>query len=224
MTSSITLSRSSMESTKSVFGFALLIIIICLQLYSLHHQSRNEEYLANLQKTTAENSIVYQEIENNLQKITATFIENKDLSKIQSAQVENELHTIQNNISGTATQIQIQALQADITQLHAFLISPQHKNIPSNNNAPTKKQNSNELKKFDTPQHIYLSAKSLPFRVSSIDIWNGTPQATIYDKNGVDLMGKNESRGGWRLVRMSFDTGKVLFQNRHHQFVRLCLT
>lgn len=75
------------------------------------------------------------------------------------------------------------------------------------------------LKQKITPQR-YMAASALPFQVTSIDIWNGTPQATIQLGNETALMAQGDTRSGWTLIAISFSPGYVVFKNAHDQLIK----
>jgi hypothetical protein len=224
---------------KFFMQFIFLCLITLTQVYSLWHQSNIEKSLDNLHQTNKLQEQRYQEINNNLTAIAKSISENKNLSKNKLENVDQKLGLIQNSINNHASKEDVENLQHEVVRLQSMLTSKKSDAIIENkeshqtqsssrhlNETVSDTESSNKMtlaKKRVLSNPVYLSPRSLPFRVSSIDIWNGTPEATIYHGYSADLMEKDEVRDGWQLIHLSFDNGKVVFQNKRHQRVRVCL-
>lgn len=237
---------------KFLMQFIFLCFISFTQVYSLWHQSHIEKSLEKLNQTNKLQEQRYQKINNNLADIARCLSENKNFSQNEISNINQELEEIKTDLHSKANSDDVKTLTTDVDEIKKILTTQkltainnkntdqyQDNKLPSTSISSATKENETDSKKVsheDSPQnenkfHIkttqhfprYLPPKVLPFRVSSIDIWNGTKEATIYHGYTADLMGKGEECKGWRLVQMSFARGEVVFQNRRRQLVRVSL-
>lgn len=65
----------------------------------------------------------------------------------------------------------------------------------------------------------YLKASVLPFKVVSVDIWNGMPYVTIMVDGKSKLIDKNETINHWVLVNLDYATQQVIFR-KNRQYVK----
>jgi hypothetical protein len=191
--------------------------------------------LANIARSLSENKNISQ---NELNNIDQELEEIKtDLHSKDSSDVVKTLATDVNEMKKLLTtqkSIAVNNRNQDLNQenkLSLSSISASSSVEENETDSKKEKKSHTDVSRHENSFHAktirgsphYLSPKVLPFRVSSIDIWNGTKEATIYRGYTADLMGKGEECKGWRLVQMSFARGEVVFQNRRRQLVRVSL-
>jgi hypothetical protein len=223
---------------KFLIQFVMLCFIACLQIYSIWHQAQTNKSVKILDHKIQLQQKSYRKVETNLNNLKKDIFHNQIFTQNELEGVDQKLALIQNNINNHASKEDVENLKNEVVQLKSLLMSKKsdaiienkemHQTQSSSNlsEAVSDTENSNKMthaKKRVSSHPVYLSPHALPFHVSSIDIWNGTPEATIYHGYSADLMEKNEVRDGWQLVHLSFDSGEVVFQNKHHQRVRVCL-
>ena len=165
-----------------------------------------------------------------------------NLLKINS--IQSELGTLQNTIT-TTSQMNDQQRQSIVTKLQ--LINAKLNNISHENGIKRSKQvanlqatlrsNSislslkivalnheiNRLKAKVFPAST-LSAKALPFKVVSVDPWNGQPYAQIVQKNNgtmISYVGLYQTVGGWKIININAPEQTVSFINAQNQIVNI---
>ena len=147
----------------------------------------------------------------------------------------NQLSMQINTVNPINPHPQITAINAHLYNIEQYLnkINPQNDlqqlqaSLNHSNDEVLKKVIAMQLQiqrlKQQLTSQTYLPASMLPFKVVSIDIWNGTPQATIQLGNETALMAQGDTRDGWTLIAINFNPGYVVFKNAHHQLTKVGL-
>lgn len=84
----------------------------------------------------------------------------------------------------------------------------------------TNLQNLVEIIKKQIMPVKYLNASVLPFKVISVDIWNGVPYAAVTIDKKSKLIGKNETINHWMLVDLDYAVQQVVFR-KNKQYVKV---
>jgi uncharacterized protein YlzI (FlbEa/FlbD family) len=193
----------------SVILLGLCLCLFALLLYKIPMKNTVEQK-AEQQQTL----IVLNHLEAKVNQL-AVQIAHLDQNKAKEEIISINAHL--NNIEQTIDQLNsvnsIQLLQEIITQSHDEVI----------NKVAELQQQIQHLKKQLIPP-AYLPVSKLPFKVISIDIWNGTPQATIQLNRTADLMAQNDTRSGWTLITINFDPAYVIFKNTRNQRIKVDLS
>lgn len=150
----------------------------------------------------------------------------KQQSVIQSIQtIEIKLNTLEaaiNKLSEQSTSKNLQSIiEAENQKLFTHLVQSQ--NIKSRINT-SNQHNTAKTSHSNTNQKSYshrLTAKSLPFHVTGIDIWNGQAMVTVSNSGESALMALNDTRTGWTLIDLNFETSQVTFKNRRSQLIKV---
>jgi len=158
----------------------------------------------------------------------------KTLMLSQFSQVNYNLKNLSSQLETkpVATPEQVSVLEKRLDSIQQFLpklnssdeIKQLQKLIFANNKAILQKINSMQiqsevLKKFIKQK--YLSISQLPFKVTSIDIWNDRPEVTIYTDEGYHLIGLDDFYLGWTLTDVSFDPAYAVFQNSQKNQIKV---
>lgn len=139
---------------------------------------------------------------------------------IQTIQIK--LNTLETAIDKLSEQSAPKTLQSIIEienqKLFAHLIQSQKIKSRINTSSQLNTKISNSHKK--SYSH-YLTAKSLPFHVIGIDIWNGQAMVTVSNSGESALMALNDTRTSWTLIDLNFETSQVIFKNRRNQLIKI---
>jgi hypothetical protein len=125
---------------------------------------------------------------------------------------KNDLTNISNNMSILTKSIDQSAKTSDIDKITAqtMLI----------------KQNIDELKKLIAESgngKEYLDAKTLPFKVISVDVISQQPFVSIDYQNHITPMGIGDTVAGWQIVSADYDNAKAEFKNSKDQYIKMNL-
>lgn len=173
--------------------------------------------------TNQQTQLVNSHLQSN-QKITL-----KQLQQMEARLISLNTQLKENAVSPEeikAISAQVNDIQSVIHKLNDHDSSSQIQSIVEKENLKlfeklTKVQKLVQQAKQQTVSHRYLSSMALPFQVLGIDIWNGQPMLTVAHKGESALMAKNDSRAGWTLIDLNFESSQVVFKNRQNQFVKL---
>lgn len=193
-----------------VFGFILVVALgICSTYTTLNtrHQTQLVDFhLQSNQKITLKQ----------LQQMEAQLISLNTQLKVNSVSPD-EIKAISAQLNDIQTVIHKLNDHDNSTQIQSIVEKENHKLFEK----LTKVQKLIQQAKQQTVSHRYLSSMALPFQVLGIDIWNGQPMLTVAHKGESALMAKNDSRAGWTLIDLNFESSQVVFKNRQNQFVKL---
>lgn len=193
------------SKTFPIIIFLILICIFCIVFYGFIKLNDTHS------KQSSEQHVIMHlnQIETTLKNLNATILVNSTGHKIAINDAVNKLNAMQSELVQISTDKQSQEIQGliikDNQKITDQLQSIQHQ-LHHLQQTRSKKE---------------LSARSLPFQVISVDIWNGEPQATIALYNSVELMAQNDRRSGWKLISISFSPAQVIFKNQHDQYVKI---
>ena len=187
-------------------GIALIVvffgmIIMHFTKQDLSHQKNEQEQLVFQQLNR---------IENHLATVNQSLQNTHSSSSEQFTHLSNQLNSIQQSISQLNSDERVQQLKTVFSETNQAVID-KLQNL---------QQTLQQLKKQMTPRQ-FLSAKALPFKVTSVDIWNGEPQATITIDGSSMLLAKEDTQSGWMLTDISFEPALVIFKNTKQQFVKI---
>ncbi len=87
-------------------------------------------------------------------------------------------------------------------------------------------QNMGELKKLVTESSNgkeYLDAKSLPFKVISVDVISQQPFVSINYQNHITPLGMGDTVAGWEIVSADYDNAVAEFKNSKDQYIKVNL-
>ena len=162
---------------------------------------------------TGQEQLVFQQlnrIENHLATVNQALKNIHSSSPEQVAHLSNQLNIIQQSMKQLNTDEKTQQLKTVFSDASQAIM----------NKLQNLQQTVQQLKKQMTPRQ-FLSVKALPFKVKSIDIWNGEPQATIAIDGSSMLMAKEDTQSGWMLIDISFEPALAIFRNNKQQFVKV---
>lgn len=190
-------------------GFILIVTLGVSSTYTTLNTSHQTQlvnsHLQNNQKVALKQ---LQQIETRLISLNTQLKESAvstDEIKAISAQL-NDIQTVIHKLNNRDSNVQIQSIvEKENQKLFEKL---------------TKVQKLIQQAKQQTVSHR-LSSMALPFQVLGIDIWNGQPMLTVTHQDESALMAKNDSRSGWTLIDLNFESSQVVFKNRQNQFVKL---
>jgi len=189
-----------------IAGIALIVIFVGIII--MHFTKQNFSHQRNGQE-----QLVFQQlnrIENRLATVNQVLQNTHSSSPEQVTHLSNQLNAIQQSISQLNSDERTQQLKTVFSEANQTIID-KLQNL---------QQTLQQLKKQMTPRQ-FLSAKALPFKVTSVDIWNGEPQATITIDGSSMLMAKEATQSGWMLTDISFEPALAIFKNNKQQFVKI---
>lgn len=150
----------------------------------------------------------------------------------QLARIENHLtqlnaHTDKANVSSEETQLVKQQLAAIQHSIEILQGDTHEGNIQK----AIAKENQVIYQRLDKMQNLLArlkqhsqpvnSSHTIPFRIISIDIWNGQPMAIIQLGRELALMAEGDSRAGWVLIQINFETAEITFKDSNLQYRRV---
>lgn len=140
--------------------------------------------------------------------------------QVSHSLTSQKIDAIERRFLGIEQSMKMLTTQTDITQLK-ILIEEKNQNIM--NQLRDLQHGTKPMKRQAAVPDIYLSPKVLPFKILTVDIWNGEPQVTIMVKGKVTLMGKQDTYLGWTLKNISFNPALAVFSNAREQRVKVVL-
>ncbi len=151
------------------------------------------------------------------------------LDRIENRLTQLSNHADKASISSEETQLlnqQLTTIQHGIENLHGEKNDTIQQAIVKENKQLYQKLDKiqNLLDQFKIKNYSHSlnhSSIAMPFRIISIDIWNGQPMATIQLGREPALMAEGDSRAGWTLVQINFEASEVVFKNRNQQYRRI---
>lgn len=67
----------------------------------------------------------------------------------------------------------------------------------------------------------YIEASFLPFKILSIDVWNGQVYAAISLDNKQHLLTVGDSQVGWKVQALQYSPPEAVFENAKHQLIKI---
>jgi hypothetical protein len=205
------------QSAKTISVIVLLAVVLILNVLTLYCDMSSKNNLLQIKTTTAKTVLQFKEIDKELQLVVQQLRQNKSVANSNLKSITAQLNNIQTALVNLPDANSFQQLQAAVIQLNKQLTA---KNAGLTKNAAHSKRQAKNVH----PYKRYLAPTALPFTVVSIDIWNGEPEATINLNGMPDLLSRGDSRAGWKLASLGFDSGEAIFSNAHHQVVKVRLT
>lgn len=209
---SIDLAKLHPQVTPTISVIMLLVVVALLNLCTCYSNMSSRTSLLQIKSVDTRTHLQLQAIDADLQAVAQQLQENKALSNTNLKALNTQLAALQTVLAAVPTISNFQQLQTMVAQIQQQLAA--QKTVNASNAAHSKKH---QAKRYHL--HKHLTPTALPFTVSSIDIWNGTTQATINRNGAPDLMAPGDTRFGWTLVTLSFDTNQAVFKNQHDQRV-----
>ena len=192
-------------------AIVVVILAVVLFLAAPSHRSHAPNPIDNLMKING--------LQSQLSDIQVDVASTRKMTKQQQLKIENKLQTIDAKLatlsttpsksSGAALEQTLQSKDVDLAQK----ITALNKQI-------------SKIKAKVFPKQM-LNKKVLPFRVVSVDPWNGKPYAEIVQRNNstmINYVGLYQVTGGWKVVDISAPEQTVTFSNRQGQVVHVALT
>ena len=65
------------------------------------------------------------------------------------------------------------------------------------------------------PRTSKTSTPTPPFKLVSVDLWDGVPYAALSQDERVELVRAGRVRGGWTIKHIDYRSGKVVFRDSH---------
>lgn len=187
---------------------ALVIVAIISMAHGVHHSKVTGNQIQVLDQQTNQAESLYHDIN----QLTQAINTNNHLTQNEINQLTQQVQALQlraQQLSNQSDVKQIAQSLNDSSQLLSQKITQLESNVK-------------EVKQVLQP-HDFIDAKNLPFNVISVDIWNGTPYATVAIDGENELMGINETRSGWTVDSMDFATRQIIFRNNKDQFIKIQL-
>lgn len=201
------------------------ILLICIS-FSLVFLLATKHPLSRLTPATSEhgkNTIPMETTEERLNQVavklstlaTQITLHDRILTALnQQIQRQSQLvESLKNNQSQLITQTNFDAYKISATEnskkLEASLTSLQAQ--------------VNHLTEKLSPPH-YLSANALPFRIDSVDLWNGLPYVAITEHQQHGLLGLGDNQAGWTLTHLNVQDKTAIFKNAKQQQVYVQLS
>ena len=192
---------------KLLMGLILFGFVLCLLIILFHNPMRNTAQEKAEQQQTL---IALNRLETSVNQLTIQMSHVDQNKGEEVAAINTHLNSIEQAINKLDTTSSLQQLETILTQSQDEVVDK----------ITELQQQIQHLKKQLIPP-AYLPPSKLPFKVISIDIWNGIPEATIQLHHATDLMAQNDSRSGWTLITLSFDPAYVVFKNTHDQLIKV---
>jgi len=190
----------------------ILISLLVVITEKIKYPSANSRVTSNKLKT----------IDNQTNQVASLYHDINQLTQV----IASNNHLTQNEISQLSQQVQAIQLRAqqlsdqdDVKQLSQSLSTS---NQMLSDKIAELQSNVNDVKQVLQP-HNFIDPKNLPLKVISVDIWDGTPYATVSIDDQEDLMGVNESRAGWTVDSIDFASHQIVFRNDKNQFIKIQL-
>jgi hypothetical protein len=191
------------ESAKTITVIGLLVVVVMLNLCTLHYDMYDKNSLLQIKTTDTKTLLQIKQINHGLRQVVEQLSQNRSLSEASLKSVASKLTEIQSAVNKLPTQDNFQQLQTAISQIHHQLTA---KESIMQHAIQKKVKVRRSFRKHMYPHY-------LPFVVTGIDIWNGEPAVTIQLNGTPQLMTKNDERAGWILIDVSFERSVVIFQN-----------
>jgi len=207
----IDIAKKKKTITFTLLGFLAIIISLFILAFRGHHQKLNPKAASNMLRINniqAELSHVQDTVTETRQMIE----QKKQELEIKLQEIDEKLNEISKN-SSISQSGQIKSLQAT---LQSNTVDLSQKIAALN-----KEINRIKTKVFPAPT---LSAKALPFKVFSVDPWNGVPYAEVMQHNNstmISYVGLYQTVGGWKVVDISASEQTVTFINARGQVVHV---
>lgn len=205
--------KDQFRNRKTILLALLSILLIFFFIYSLLILLSHDKQNLTLVKTISAN-----------QKETFT----------QVVQMKNQLAEIKLKTTNSASKQDLNQVNRNVVMMqssfikwHDQIINDIENLLVANNQSLTEKMTQlqvllqKEHKNNSLTSRLILRGSSLPFKVTSIDVWNGQAMATVTLNGYTDLMAKGDTREGWTLVDISFDPASAVFRNLRNQMVKL---
>jgi len=115
------------------------------------------------------------------------------------------LRALEEKLAGLAPSERVDALEASAKQARDELakrITDIERSV-KRLRAPAKRRTS----KTSTP--------TLPFKLVSVDLWDGVPYAALSQDERVELVRAGQFRSGWTVEHIDYRSGKVVFRDSH---------
>jgi hypothetical protein len=201
------------ESAKTITVIGLLVVVVMLNLCTLHYDMYDKNSLLQIKTTDTKTLLQIKQIDHGLRQVVEQLHQSKSLSEETLKSVASKLTEIQSVLDKLPTQDNLLQLQTSVAHINQQLAKNTIATSPTIH-SKSKAKSGHAYKRTLTPT-------ALPFTVTGIDVWNGEPAATINVNGAPDLMEKNDTRYGWTLVALAFDSRLAVFRNAHRQMVKV---
>lgn len=189
--------------------FLLLTFIALIDKSSDEHRTRIATYQLNtIDNQVNEVSTLYQD----MNQLTKTITTDNHLTQNEITQLSEEVQAVQTRAQELSDQKDLSQLSQSLSQSNQLL---SQKVVDLENNV-------SDVKQILQP-YTFIDPKNLPFKVISLDVWDGTPYATVNIDGEEDLMGLNETRSGWTVDSMDFVNRQIVFKNQKDQYIKFQL-
>lgn len=195
----------------SGMGLLLMIIVLILSItMSGSHDSKQIKLFSQqLQSDQKQALTQLNRIEHHIAQLS-TQVEKIGISNKEIQHIHQQMLILQKNIDQLSQKTDKAYFQKAIAEENQKLIEKLN----------TIQTRLDPLKKHSATATT-LSVHALPFQIAGIDIWNGQPMATIKIGTEFALMAVNDTRSGWTMINIDFDTARVIFKNTHNQYVQV---
>ncbi len=189
-----------------ICSFFILFVVVLVLLLRIPHP----EIQPPLSKQQQQLSQQLNSIETHLNNLSTQINKSKTVNPVTVEALSQQLNAIQQGLTNLNQQNNFKNLQTTLENSQQAMVEK----------LQSLQKNLQQLKQRLSPQ-VYLPLSTLPFKVISIDIWNGEPEATIMIDGNATLMAKSDTYAGWTLTDISFDPACAIFLNNHHQLVKV---
>lgn len=186
----------------SLFIFCFIVIGLWLNKPTKTSKLSNDKVVLN----------TLQQIEVSLQQANGMVNQTSQIQSSTMKDMESQLHNIQAELTELSTSSSNNEIQQLITRENKEIADQL---VVLSNQVKQLKQE-NKIKRF-------LSPSALPFKIISVDVWNGETQVTVKLNGTTELMAKGDIRSGWGLVDLGFSPARAIFKNSKGQLVEITL-
>ncbi len=183
---------------KEMFMIIMPIILIILIILSFLHFAWKSDHES--QSVTAQLNTVQR-------ALNQLFYHNQKPQDFKESlnSISNNMTSLQKSIDQSAKSTEVEKIVAQTTLI---------------------KQNIDELKKLVAESgngKEYLDAKTLPFKVISVDVISQQPFVSIDYQNHITPLGIGDTVAGWEIVSADYDHATAEFKNNKDQYVKVNL-
>lgn len=176
--------------------FVLLIVFSWMLFASLKEDVRLSKSILQMESKKAAD--LMEQISNIRVQIDKLGLGTQDSTQV--SKINNELVTIEKDVTGVAKGIELQQIATDM------------------------EKRLDELEKIVTENgHTkrYVDSKALPFQVISVDVMSGQLFVSVDYKNQVTPLGIGDSLASWKIIDADYENVSVELANNQGQYIKI---
>lgn len=187
---------------------SMLLVALLLMIYIFNGKRNINNFVAMEQKNAVVIINRLQNIDSQLNQLTSTHYTPENF-KTNIVNISSEIASLKSMLSSTVNKVDIQNVANQITSAKDEL----NTNILDIKKAVIDSSQSKQ----------YISLKSLPFKVVSIDVISEKSFVSIEYDNHITPLLLGDSVAGWNLTSASYETGMAEFKNTKDQYIKLSI-